>query len=437
MKNVLLMLIVFTVLVTNRGFAQQDTTFLDLETSIDYAIRNNKTLKIEQLEILKKEYQLKSAKGGLMPSVKATGTYMRNIDLPVIFMPEGSPFGTTLQIGYDNSFQGGAQASLVLFSSQLLSAIELSKKNLALELEKQKESELDMRYQVTKTYYGALFAKEAARVIEISYNNAVESYENISNLYQQGMASEYDKIRAKVTAENLKPSVAELNNAYEIALSMLRFLTGLEPGTVIGLKGNLDLSDISTSNLNAETGIDNNPSLRQLKLQIGMIQNQVDMTRKSMYPNLAGFWNYQYQAQANDFKIGDYNWVRTQALGLSLNIPVFSGLTNKNKINELNVAVDQLNLQKDYLTDNLSVQLNNSFKTMMVAAEKIDNTKENIDLAQRGYQIAKTAYNSGTVTLLDLNASELALTQARLNYYQAIYEYELAKLEYLKLLGIN
>ncbi len=414
----------------------QDTLWMDLDAFIQSALTNNRTLKADELSVQIAEYQLKETKGGLLPRLTASGSYMRNIDLPVIFMPEGSPFGRTLQIGYDNSFSGGLQASVALFSAQLYSAIEMSRQNLALQIEKKKENELNLKYEVTRAYYGALYAREAARVIHLSYQNAIDNYKNVEAMYKQGLASEFDLLRARVNAENLKPSVSDLDNAYRVALSMLKFLAGIDKSQVIGIKGDLELNP-SSGKVSPADDLSNNPTLRQMKLQLGLLSIQEEMTRKSIYPTLAGIWNFQYQSQANDFKFKDYEWVRTQSAGIQLSIPLFSGFTTKNKIKQLQLSQEQLKLQNEYLTDNLKIQLENNFKTMQLAYEKVESAKENIKLAKRSYEIAQSAYKTGTATLLDLNNSRLALTQAQLNYYQAVYEYELSKLEYFKILGIN
>jgi outer membrane protein TolC len=56
-------------------------------------------------------------------------------------------------------------------------------------------------------------------------------------------------------------------------------------------------------------------------------------------------------------------------------------------------------------------------------------------MAEKGYSIAEKAYQVGRSTLIELNDAQLALTQARLAEYQAIYNFVVAKSQLEQTLG--
>ena len=87
------------------------------------------------------------------------------------------------------------------------------------------------------------------------------------------------------------------------------------------------------------------------------------------------------------------------------------------------------------MQDNISIQLRNALQNMVVASKKIESAEKNISMAEKGNNIAKSRYNTGQGTLLEVNDSEVALTQARLNFYRAIYDYKIAKFEHEKIVG--
>lgn len=426
------------VLSTGGVKAQSDTLFLDLDTALEIAMSENKTIIISKHEITKKEYQLKEMKGNLLPNVSAGGTYMRNIKLPVIFLPEGGPFGNVLKIGSNNSYNAAVSAAIPLYTGQIYSSIQLAKKDLELAREKERGSKVDLYHDVKKIFYGVLLTRESYKVMQKSFFNANENLENIKNMFNQGLVAEYDVIRAEVQVENLRPTLLQLENGYKISENMLKVLIGLDEAQLIKVTGSLDYNKENIIMINkflTREALKNNSTLNQLEIQMELLTKQTDLTRSSMHPSVLAIGNYQYITQSDNFKFGDYNWVNIVSAGLQLKIPIFSGLTVRNKIRQAEITASQLLLQKEYLEDNISIQLKNALQNMVVASKKVESAEKNISMAERGNNIAKSRYNTGQGTLLEVNDSEVALTQARLNFYRAIYDYKIAKFEYEKIVG--
>jgi outer membrane protein TolC len=218
---------------------------------------------------------------------------------------------------------------------------------------------------------------------------------------------------------------------------MLKVLLGVDENIEILPIGNL--TDYETDYLNfkplAEVTLESNTNLRQLELQKTKLAKQYELLRTTRIPTLAAFGNYQIQSQANDFNFSDYEWVRTLSAGLQLQIPIFQGFAKRYKEQQVLVGIDQLKMQHDYLNRNLTLQMRNSVTNMMRAAEQISSSKVGIEQAERGYSIAQTRYNTGSGTILELNDAEVSLTQAKLNYNQALYDYLKAKVEFESIIG--
>ena len=79
--------------------------------------------------------------------------------------------------------------------------------------------------------------------------------------------------------------------------------------------------------------------------------------------------------------------------------------------------------------------MESAFNNILTAREKMTSNEITVRQAQKAYQIAEVRYNAGTGTILELNSSELSLTQAKLNYSQAIYDYLAARADYEKIIG--
>lgn len=431
--------------VSHAGFAQQEKDSvlnLDLATALKIAHDNNPTIKIAELEIQRVDYSKKEALGNLLPSLSASGQYTNNIMKSVMFMPEsfsqmmgGQKY---MEIGYKNSYTGTVSAALPLVNFSLWEQIKSKQCEIDLILEQARASKIDMTKQVKDAYFAVLLAKNSLKVLERSINNAKETLKTTEAGFEQGVVSEYDLIRAKVQVNNLNPSYIAAKNGLELAILQLKMILSLPQEQEIVFLENLeDFSDriVSVTDAESERAVNNNSELRQLDLNIMSLQHNLKMVNSQHLPSLSAFGQYAYQTQAEDFRFSEYNWVGSAAVGLQLSIPIFNGRTVVNKAKQLKISLQELQLQKQYASDGIDLQIQAAINNMKAAQEQLSVNKDAISQAERGYEIAKVRYQTGSGTILELNDSELSMTQANLNYQQSLYDFLTAQTNLEKVLG--
>jgi outer membrane protein TolC len=120
---------------------------------------------------------------------------------------------------------------------------------------------------------------------------------------------------------------------------------------------------------------------------------------------------------------------------VQVSIPIFAGFSNTNKIKSINNSIRQLEMQRDYLKESMYVQVRSALNNLVTARETMLANEKTVAQAQKAFDISQTRYTAGAGTILEVNSSELQLTQSRLNYSQAIYDYLSAKAEYDKIIG--
>ncbi|MBR1627443.1 MAG: TolC family protein [Bacteroidales bacterium] len=419
-----------------------DVLRLDLQTALKIAHDNNPTLEIADLEIQRVDYAKKETLGNLLPSVSATGQYTNNIMKSVMFMPASMSAmmggASYMEIGYKNSYSGTVSAQMPLVNFALWESIKAKQTDIDLIMESARSSSLDMTKQVKDAYYGVLLANASLKVLEQSINNAKEVLKSTKVAYEQGVSSEYDYLRAQVQVNNLNPTYINAKNGVELAALQLKMLLSLPESLQIEITEDLSSYEDNFSLLDsfeADKALTNNTELRQLDLNIANLQHNLKMIKYQHLPSLAAFGQYVYQTQAEDFKFKDYNWVSSALVGLTLNIPIFNGNTIINQQRQVELALKELQLQRNYVNDGMNIQVLSALKSMNAAKEQLLVNKEAIAQAERGYEIAKVRYQTGSGTILELNDSELALTQSKLNYQQAIYDYLSAQANYEKVMG--
>ena len=83
------------------------------------------------------------------------------------------------------------------------------------------------------------------------------------------------------------------------------------------------------------------------------------------------------------------------------------------------------------------MQAQSYLNNMASSTEQVVSNKEAVLQAEKGRTIAEKRYEVGRGTILELNSSEVALTQAQLTYNQSIYDYLVAKADLDLVMGVE
>lgn len=437
----------------------QDTLKLDLGKALEIALSDNPTVKVANKEIQKKKYARKGSYAALFPQINFAADYNRTLKKQVMYMDgfdmgagesggTGSGSGETgsaeapdlsqgIEVGRDNNWSLGFNASMPLINASLWKSLSISALDVELAVEQARSSKISMVNQVKKGFYNVLLANDSYRVFKESYDNAMENYLDIKKKYEQGTVAEYDLIRADVTVKNSEPNVFQALNSLALAKWQLKVLLGMDLNIPIACEGNLTYfeTDLFADFLSTDTTLADNSELKQMDLQTEQLKKTLLMEKFDYLPTLSMTGLYQWTAMNNDFKFKNYMWNPYSMIGVSLSIPIFSGGSKFYKIKQTRVSIDQINLQREDTERNLQLAVKQYMDEMNTSIKKFDASRKGIEQAERGYLIAQKRYDTGAGTLLELNDAELALTQARLNFNQAIYEYMVAKADLEQVLG--
>ncbi|BDQ03101.1 TolC family protein [Ignavibacterium sp.] len=434
MKKLFVLLLAFSF----SAFAQNKNLTLTMDEAINLALEKNSELKIAKMEVEKSEQKLREARSGLFPKLDLSGQYQRYINKPVIFLPPGSPFGPTLEIGSDNSYTAAAQLSLPLFALPLYEGIGLASDALAIAEQNYLSVKNKIVGDVKKSFLAVILTRETKDVMLQSLKNAEDNFENIKRLNAAGTLSDYDVLRAEVQVENLKPVVLQMENNYKLSLEALKVTIGLDANQNIDIVGEMEFDEnykLPTEQEIIEELLQNNPQLAILDKQVQLNDRNVSLEQAAYFPSLAGFGNYQYQTQANDFKFSDYRWVKTFVLGLQLQVPIFNGFKTQSRVSQAEIGLNQAVEQKRNLTEAIKTQALSVLYRVQQALIRIQGQNKTVRTAQEGYEIAKRRLENNVGTQLEVNDAELALRQAKLNRLQAIYDFKVAEADLETVLG--
>lgn len=413
----------------------QNTLTLTLDKALEIALDENPTIKVAAEEIALKKVASKEAWQSLLPEASLNGSLDHTIKAAEMKLNDMS-----FKMGQDgtNTANAGLSINLPLFAPAVYRAMSMTKTDIELAVEKSRASELDLINQVTKAYYQLMLAQDSYEVLQGSYKLAEDNFNVVNAKYQQGAVSEFDKISAEVQMRSIKPNVISAANALTLAKLQLKVLMGITADVDIKTDDNLTNyeSMLFANQLKEEDmSLENNTTMKQFELNMKLLEKNVKSLKTNFMPTLSMSFSYQYQSLYNpNINFFDYTWSNSSSLMFNLSIPLYRA-SNFTKVKSARIQMRQLDWNRIDTERKLNMQVVSYRNNMTASSEQVVSNKENVMQAEKAVQIAGKRYEVGKGTVLELNSSQVSLTQAQLTYNQSIYDYLVAKADLDQVLG--
>lgn len=457
MKLGLMTALLFAGTVTGTVAAQSE---LSLDDCINIALNENPTIKVADMEIERMDYSKKEVLGQLFPSISFGAQYNRMIAKQVAYMnmdgfggmgggnEDGDEpavresvsqkgRGSGIKMGLDNSFSAGFNATMPLIAPQLWKSMKLSDSQILQTVEQARSSRIELVNQVKSAYYTLLLAKDSKRVIQESYDMAALTHEIYVKQHAAGAASDYDVLRTSVAMKNVEPDLLQADIALKQAILQLKVLMGVDVTFSFDVTGCLAdyESTMYEETLAINPDYSANSSLVMNELQTRTLRNALSVQQMSWLPTLALTANYNWTSSSNGSPLKNFRWDPYSVIGITLSVPLFEGGQRYSKVKQAKLQVQEMEWQRQNLERTVSMQVDLAIDNIKKNVKQISSSSESVRQADKAHDIMERSFQIGAASYLDLRDSELALTQARLSYYQAIYNYLVANSELELLLG--
>lgn len=436
-----------------------DTLNLTLDECIRIALTDNPTIKVADMEIQRVDYSKKETLGQLLPSIAFGGSYNRTLAKQVTYFntdafkgmgsgggegetgndspSAGSSANSGLKVGLDNMYSVGFSASMPLIAPQLWKSLKLSDSQILQNIELARASRLSLVNQVQNAYYSLQLALDAYQVIKKNLETAIFNANIYKGKFEVGAASEYEVLRSSVQIKNIEPDLLQSEIAIKQATLQLKILMGMNVDVPIKISGSLSEyeSAMYDHTLNIDKSLNDNTDLRQLDLQTNYLKRALDVQKMAWYPTLALTANYNWTSSSDGSPFKNFRWNPYSIVGLTLSFPLYQGGQRYNKIKQSEIAVREMTYQRENLERSLKMQIDLQIDNIQKNVKQISTNAEGVKEAQKAFDIMEKSFQIGAAAYLDLRDSELALTTAKLSYYQAIYNYLIASSDLKLLLG--
>lgn len=402
---------------------------LTLQQAIDIALDENPTIKVADKEIQVKKIADTEAWQALLPSVTANASVQHTL-----LAAEMNLGGNKFKMGEDNTNTGvlAGTLSLPLFAPTVYQNMKLTKTDIELAREQARNSRLDLVNQVTKAFYQMLLSQDSYKVMQESYKTSKENFDVVNEKYKVGSVSEYDKISAEVQMRSMNSSMVSTQTALTLAELQLKVLMGIDPNIKVVINDKLEnyenelvLAEVDDT----EAALQNNSAMRQFDINREMLDRALKIQRTSFMPTVSFSLTGQYQSLYNkNWSLWDYDWSPSASFTIGISIPIFTA-SNWTKLKTTKLQISELEDNRLNTRRQLAMSAQSYMHNMASSIVQVESNKEAVRQADKAVAIAAKRYDVGKGTILELNQSEVALTQSQLTYNQSIYDYLVNKSE--------
>lgn len=410
-----------------------ETVELNLDDAMQRAFQTNPTVSIAQYELDSARASYNAARQSRGVSISANHTTQRGGADDDQYVSRLKGIDGTGNLLYDrvnagkgigNKHSNGLTASLPIFTGGKLSGtIKQAKANYQYNEVGVQRTYNEMRSTVTNGYFNMLQADNMQKLSAESVTRLEDHLKNVQAQYDVGVVAKVDVLRSQVELANAKQTLIQAENSYQVAEANMNKIVGLPMDTNLKLD-NLLVYNAYDKNMDEclAYAAEHRPELMQAKYGVDAAKGALMVARSGHMPQVAATAS---QAWSDTNWPGDENgnW----GVGVNVTLNVFDTGVTLSKIH--GAEADLKKAQETYrdTVDSVNLDVRSNYLGLREAEKRISTTKLAVEQADEDYRIAQLRYMSGVGTNTDVLDAQVALTQAKTNYTQALYDYNTSK----------
>jgi len=434
------------------SFAQdEEKSNYSLEECIDYALQNNTQIINAEYEKQIADTQVSQTVAQGLPQVNASATINHNFEpqksllAPEVFGldPNNLPPGIESVDGdIVNSFQQAYDGNISLSASQLIFdgsffvGLQASKTYKELSSKEHIKTQIDVVEAVSKAYYNALVTQERFDLLEVNYDRLDSLLSDTKAMFENGFVEKIEVSRLQVQFNNLSTQLKNTEKLLQVSSDLLKFQMGMPIDQPIELTDKLEEVELDAL---ADSDFSYSERIEYSQLQTNQALVNLDMKNNrvkylpTLYANLAYGWNTATSQSSQWFQSD--RWLNFGFVGATLSLPIFDGFLKSQKIQQNKLQAKQIQESFTQLENSIDLEIKQTKINMSNAIESMKTQKENMELAEEIYNVTKIKYEEGVGSNLEVVEADADYKEAQTNYYDALIDALVAKVELDKAYG--
>lgn len=441
--------IFFMVLLPNL-YAQQPDSF-SLDQAVAYALENQVSIKNAVLDINISKAKVGEIRAIGLPHINASAQFVDNPILKRMYLEVNENNAFTAGMGrpgdivvFENFFQlrssgdVSATASQLIFDGSYFVGLKAAKTYNELAHRSLDKSKTDVVEAVTKAYYMVLVNRERMSLLDANIARLDTVLNQTRKMNQEGFIEKIDVDRLEVNYNNLLTEKSKSQNLFQVSKILLKYQMGMPIGDSISLSQSLSSLTFDTTFTDTSINYDARPEYRLLQTNKKLQVLNLNKERMGALPSLSAFGSLGSFSQYTSFTplFGNSMWYPYTMFGLNLSVPILDGFGRTYRSRQAKLEIEKAQNNLADFENIINFQVQQSKFNYLNSLKSLQAQKRNLELAEEVTRISKIKYQEGVGSNLELVTAETSYKEAQTNYYNALYDVIVSKIDYEKSLGI-
>jgi len=415
-----------------------------LQKAIEFALQNQKDIKNALIDEQIAQKKVNEIAGMGLPQINSSFDLKEFIEIPTSLIPAeifgGAP-GTYAAVKFGTKYNAtaGIDASQLIFSGEYFLGVKASKVYVELSSKSTQRTKIETSATVSKAYYTVLVNEERIKLIDATVSRIKKTLMDTKALLDNGFVEKIDYDRLTVTYNNLLVEQEKIQRLLSLGTYLLKYQMGMDVNATLTLTDKLaDVKFDFTNNVSAQK-FD-----YEKRVEFGLFQTQyklakLDLKRQrlSYLPTAFAYGSLSGSAQRNEFDIFDTDkkWFPTSVIGAKITMPIFSGFQRHSKNQQAKLSLQKAENNIDFIKNSIDLEIASSTAILQNASSSLENQKKNILIAEDVVRVSKLKYEQGVGSNLEMITAETSLKEAQTNYFNALFDALVAKIDFDKANG--
>jgi outer membrane protein len=286
--------------------------------------------------------------------------------------------------------------------------------------------------EVTTAYFRVLQARNLADVANQAVDDLSTHLKIVQNHYDVGTVALSDLLQTEVRLANARNNLIKAQNAFSLSCYNLNNVIGQPLHSKAVLTENFEFEQYKPSvDECIVTALDKRPEIAQVKLRAEVARDHRKIAESGNLPTVALLanktWQDTYPSTAKETSF----W----QVGAFVKFNVFDNGLTKSEIKQAENEMAGVKEQIEQTKDKVTLDVCQAYLNVQEASGRIENNKVAVNQSETDYKITQERYENGVGTNLDVMDAELHMTQAKINYIQALYDYHIGRAQLDRAMG--
>ena len=382
---------------------------LNLTEVVNLALCNNPQTRVAWANSLVEAAQVGVSKAEYLPNVSLDAADRRS---------SGTAPGTDQRsIGVTFSYllyDFGSRSANLESARQLLAAANAS----------QDSTVQSVFLAAVQDYYQVQAALAALDAALESERAAKESYAAAEARYKAGSATPADKLQAQTAYSQATLNRITADGTLRNAQGTLANVIGLDANRNVTLApaNTTSIPNDFEGDINAliEMARQRRPDLQAAAAQLKAAEANADAARASGRPTIS------LNASSNRYNTSGIS-TSDSVVGISLNVPIFSGFAPTYRVRSAEAQVDEKSAQFEQMRLQVALDVWTAYQHLNTATQSLRSAAVLLDSAEQSERVALGRYKAGVGSIIDVLNAQSALASARQQSIQSTFNWNVSR----------